>query len=221
MHPSFFWKHHFLGRRFNAQRVFCLVTSLLSAIRLCVGLFEAFATVRAQRAQDAELLAACAAGTAQASPRMRSACLSAQADRASPLLLKAILHACNSAWEDFYALFSTPTSSSLVILFAVVTLLMPLRSWVSLLSQGVRSDEEHSTHIVVVPSSPNAMGLRRRAGAMFNRSLRLRAAQLEQDGLDGPHFVELGAVGCDSDDTFPLAAQRLNLFEHGKQHKVE
>ena len=85
--------------RVTGKRLFGWIFTVLAVI-LFPGhgaLLEAMATVRDERSQDYELLDICQRGEARGSAKMRAACLQAQADRASPLMLKAIVRAVSTA----------------------------------------------------------------------------------------------------------------------------
>lgn len=157
-----------------------LVSVLLCFSNFVVRFLESFATVRGERAQDIELLSVCAAGMAKDSPRMRSACLAAQADRASPLMLKAVVHTAHSMYQDFVAATGTPFSFAVMLLFLVSSLALPMRSWLTLLF-GVGKDEvASSNHVVVVAGDgmddygvrySGTPGMRRKAALLYQRAL--------------------------------------------------
>jgi hypothetical protein len=110
---------------------------------------EAITTVRDERWQDNELLEACAAGVARGSIKMRAACLQAQADRASPIVLKAILRAVGVAYTDFAESVSTPGKLLIVVLFALTSVFAPIASWAKAFLP--KDDMVHgSSHVVVV-----------------------------------------------------------------------
>ena len=158
----------------------CAVASaLLCVTQFVVRFLESFATVRGERAQDLELLSVCASGAAKDSPRMRAACLSAQAERASPLMLKAVVHTAHSMYQDFVTATGTPFSFAVVLLFVVTSLAMPMRSWLTLLLGAGRDDGPSSNHVVVVAGDgmdgmhaygPSGRGMRQRAALLFRRA---------------------------------------------------
>ena len=73
--------------------------AFVSFARVAVLFLEALSAVRDERAQDYELLQLCREGSARGSMKMRAACLQAQADRASPVVLKAVLRAVSIAGD--------------------------------------------------------------------------------------------------------------------------
>jgi hypothetical protein len=105
------------------------ILTLYSFARVGVLFFEAIAIVREERSQDYELLELCSRGDARSSPKMREACLQARADRASPLLAKAIVHAVSTAFKDFSAMVGSPFKFSVVVLFIISSVVLPVIPW--------------------------------------------------------------------------------------------
>jgi hypothetical protein len=138
--------------RINLRRAAALASggvTLLSVARVAVLILEALSAVRDERHQDAELLMACRDGVARGSHRMRAACVQAQADRASPILLKAVLRAFSTAWNDFAESMKSPTHLLIGILFVVSSLLFPIHSWLRLLFPP-EAPLEGRHHVVVL-----------------------------------------------------------------------
>jgi hypothetical protein len=175
--------------------------AFVSAARVLVLFLEALSAVRDERTRDYELLELCQSGAARESPKMRAACLQAQADRASPIVLKAVLRAFNTAFEDFAASVSSPGKLVLVVIFALVSVYMPLSS---VLRALVPPDEiEGNQHVVVVAgdsqlTSPRQR-LRRAVGALrFRKQKRLPAPLIEDvDEEDGIVTLDLGHPKAD------------------------
>ena len=150
------------------------IVSLVSFSRVAVLFLEALSTVRDERSQDSELLQMCASGVARGSMKMRAACLQAQADRASPIVLKAVLRAVSTAYADFTESVSSPGKMLVVILFVLSSLLFPVASWIKALIPS--EDVDGKPHIVVVAGdaeqalrSPRLSFKRRVAGALKMR----------------------------------------------------
>ena len=176
--------------RVSAKRVSGICGSLLALISLsrCSVLFlEALSNVRDERLQDAELLEICASGAARQSPKMRTACLQAQADRASPLVLKAVLRAVGMAYEDFASSVSTPGKLMVVVLFALSSLFLPVVSWLrAVLPADALADG--TPHVVVLAGhAGETLGSPRLGmGSRLAEALRRRKPSLAK--LEGPGF---------------------------------
>lgn len=131
---------------------------------------EAMATVRDERSQDYELLDICQRGEARGSAKMRAACLQAQADRASPLVLKAVVRAVSTAWREFSDSVATPFGFATMILFVISSILLPIVPWIrAILTAWAGDDDEHADdhrdgdlehHIVVLNGDTSWMPIR-------------------------------------------------------------
>lgn len=139
---------------------------------------EALSAVRNEREQDYELLQLCREGSARGSMKMRAACLQAQADRASPVVLKAVLRAVSIAWRDFSDSVSSPGKLAIVVLFVLSSLFLPVSAWVRALMQTdfcMHSDGTNG-HVVVLAHQAAATLGRPRLNfkRRVQRALRLR-----------------------------------------------
>ena len=103
-----------------------LAAAALSFARVAVLVLESLAVVNDERLQDQELIALCRQGAARGSAKMRSACLQAQADAASPIILKTITRSLSVAWTEFATSVSTPFGLATVLLFCVSSLFLPV-----------------------------------------------------------------------------------------------
>lgn len=166
--------------RVTGKRLFgwmSMVMAVISFSRVLVLFLEAMATVRDERSQDYELLDICSRGEARGSPKMRAACLQAQADRASPLVLKAIVRAVSTAWREFSDSVATPFGFATMILFVLSSLLLPIIPWMrAILTAWAGDDDEQwqddhrdsdlEHHVVVLAGDeswiPKAPGVRKR-----------------------------------------------------------
>ena len=133
----------------NTIAIVGCAAAFISFARVCVLFLEALTTVRDERSQDAELLEVCKNGVARGSSKMRSACLAAQADRASPIMLKALLRAVSIAFDDFSQSVSSPGKLLVVLLFAVCSVFLPLTSWIKACVPQYE-EEENAPHVVVL-----------------------------------------------------------------------
>lgn len=133
--------------RVTGKRLFAWISTILAVIsfaRVAVLFLEAMATVRDERNQDHELLEICASGQARGSIKMRTACLQAQADRASPLVLKAVVRAVSTAWREFSDSVATPFGFATMVLFVISSLLLPVIPWIrTILTAWAGDDDEY------------------------------------------------------------------------------
>ena len=131
--------------RVTGRRLFAWLSTVLMVIsfaRVMVLFLEAMATVRDERSQDSELLELCASGQARGSVKMRAACLQAQADRASPLVLKAITRAVSTAWREFSDSVATPFGFASMVLFIISSLLLPVIPWIKAILTAWAGDDD-------------------------------------------------------------------------------
>ena len=150
----------------TAKQAIALIGGLLTVVsfaRVSVLFLEALSAVRDERNQDSELLELCKHGAARGSMKMRAACLQAQADRASPIILKAVLRAVSIAFADFSESVSSPGKMLVVILFVMSSLFLPMNAWLRALFPA---DEpiQGGQHIVVLAADPTEALGRRRIG---------------------------------------------------------
>ena len=165
--------------RVSGKRLFgwmSIVLAVISFSRVMVLFLEAVAMVRDERSQDHELLEICARGEARGSTKMRAACLQAQADRASPLLLKAVVRAVATAWREFSESVATPFGFATMVLFVMSSLLLPIVPWIKAILtawagddddfQDSHRDSDLEHHVVVLNGDtswmPAKQGMRKR-----------------------------------------------------------
>ena len=117
-----------------------MVLMTIGAIRTLILLFESWAVVREEREADEELIQLCKNGSARSSLKMRSACLQARADKASPVFLKALMVALGTAFGEFKETVSSYYGLMTVCLFILASLVLPMLPWLrallSLTAQG-------------------------------------------------------------------------------------
>lgn len=85
----------------------CSATALL-LLRFAVLVSEAHAMVVGERASDDELIDLCRSGAARQSSHMRSACMQATVDRASPAVVRALTRGAYAFVHEVYALVCEP-----------------------------------------------------------------------------------------------------------------
>jgi len=109
-------------------------SACLVFIRFFVLFCESFSVVRSERLADADLLELCGRGAAADSQKFRTLCLQAKAERAAPLLFKAVLRAMRTAFHDFADSVNSPMKIVILILFVVSGLALPVVKAVSSLA---------------------------------------------------------------------------------------
>ncbi len=180
--------------------------TLLALVRVLVLLVESYSAVRSERLADRELIAMCDAGTGAQSADFRALCLKKRAEQSAPVLFKALLRACGTAFADFCESMSSPTKVLLLILFCFTGVAAPVvKALAVVVSDNFRrrrrrrsgsgskesgSDEDSSSEdnepriVVVSPSSGSA-----------NRSARQRLTSTLRRGarrvVRGPSMLQL------------------------------
>jgi hypothetical protein len=192
--------------RLTAKQAVALIgglVTLVSFARVVVLFLEALSAVRIERAADVELLELCAQGSASESMKMRSACLQARADRASPILLKAVLRAVSTAFEDFSDSVSSPGKLLVVVLFVLSSVFLPMNSWIKTLFPPDEHIEGNGHVVVVAHDVASALGRprlnfrRRVAGALRMRKHKPFSPSIEEiddfdvEGKSEDHLVDV------------------------------
>ena len=169
-------------------------------------LVESYSAVRSERFADRELIAMCDAGTGAQSADFRALCLKKRAEQSAPVLFKALLRACGTAFADFCESMSSPTKVLLLILFCFTGVAAPVvKALAALIADSLRrrrrrrrrsddkdsgsdddsSSEDGEPRIVVV--APNSEPVRRTARQRLTSTLRRSARRIVQ----GPPLLEL------------------------------
>ena len=191
----------------SPRRVLAMAASaftLLALVRVLVLLVESYSAVRSERLADRELIAMCDAGTGAQSADFRALCLKKRAEQSAPVLFKALLRACGTAFADFCESMSSPTKVLLLILFCFTGVAAPVvKALAVVVSDNFRrrrrrrsgskesgSDEDSSSEdgepriVVVSPSSGSAT---RSARQRLTSSLRRGARRV----VRGPSMLQL------------------------------
>ena len=164
--------------RVSAKKMMAVVTTAMAVVsfsRVAVLFLESLSVVREERTADYDLLELCRAGSAKQSPKMRTACLQANAERASPVVLKAIVRAVSTTFREFAESVNSPFGFATVALFVVSSLVLPIGPILKVFLSSWReksakldydSDDLESVdnHVIMIPSN-----LKRRA----SRSLKM------------------------------------------------
>lgn len=179
-----------MAARLSPRRFIAVVSAILavySFARVAVLFFEALAVVKEGRSEDYELLELCQRGDARGSSKMREACLKARADVASWIVLKAIVQAVSVAFKDFSDTVGSPFKFSVVALFIVSSVALPVLPWCrALFGQGATDYQPmNGVHYISYASPPHQHGrLRRKVGRALGR-LKLRPSpSIEEVGTD-------------------------------------
>lgn len=170
------------------------VASLLAFARISVSVLEAYSQVRGERLADAELMQMCSERVGKGSADFRALCLKKRAEQASPVIFKALLRACSTAFQDFAESMSSPTKVLLLILFCFTGVAAPVvKAGSALLVDALKrrryrrnkkakdsdsddSDNEDGHHAIVAVSSHPDPGMR------WSRSLRRGVSRLRRRG---------------------------------------
>ena len=102
--------------------------TFLTFARIVVCLVEAYVAVRSERLADEGLMQMCNDPTQQAAaaPDFRTLCLRKRAERAAPIVLKAVLRAVTTAFSEFCEVFSSPSRVALLVLFSITGIAAPV-----------------------------------------------------------------------------------------------
>ena len=180
----------------SPKKIFALITAgltFLTFARIVVCLVEAYSQVRHERLADEGLMRLCndPASEAASAPDMRALCLRKRAERAAPIVLKAVLRAVTTAFSEFCEVFSSPSRVVLLVLFSITGIAAPvMKALAALFVQNLKkrrqrrqsakyvtsdseSDEEcDNGHYQVVQISPNhEYNTRQRIGLTLRRGL--------------------------------------------------
>lgn len=104
----------------------CAGLTCLTVARIVVLLVESYSAVRSERTADRELMRMCETGTASMSADFRALCMKKRAEQSAPILLKALLRACATAFTDFCEAMSSPLRVVLLLLFCVTGVAAPV-----------------------------------------------------------------------------------------------
>jgi hypothetical protein len=193
-------------RKLGPRRAFGLVSMMLAGMSTCrvaVLYLESVSAVRADRQADLELLDLCASGHARGSPKMREACLKAQADRAAPIVMKALMRACSIAWREFLDNTGSPFKLFLVVLCVLSALVLPVMPMLRVLfglvadasikanaSDSDSDDEDLAQHFIEMHGGVPS-GMHRRGSGGLRRRLRALWPQVRRLALDERRIEEL------------------------------
>ena len=181
----------------SPKKVFAMITAALTFLtfaRVVVCLVEAYVEVRSERMADEGLMRTCndPLQEAAAAPDFRTLCLRKRAERAAPIVLKAVLRAVTTAFSEFCEVFSSPSRVALLVLFSITGIAAPVvKALAALFVQNLRrrrlrrsgakyatsdsedtDDEDDDGHYQVVEISPrHAYNTRQRLGLTLRRGL--------------------------------------------------
>ena len=176
-----------------------MVSTSLLFIRVFVLFCESYSAVASERISDDQLLELCSRGAAAESTKFRQLCLQAKADRAAPLVFKAILKALRTTFSDFTESFNSPSRIAILLLFCLSGLALPVVKAVSNLAtaymgpeglsrlQGLHlheDDPQEASEVVVLTGARGGSwgnSLRRFPGRLASRRQRLTLQSMEED----------------------------------------
>ena len=133
-----------MKRLASPKKVVAMITmglTFLTFARVIVCLVEAYSEVRHERLADEGLMRLCNDPTSDASvsPDMRALCLRKRAERAAPIVLKAVLRAVTTAFSEFCEVFSSPSRVALLVLFSITGIAAPVvKALVALFVQSLK-----------------------------------------------------------------------------------
>lgn len=133
-----------MKRLASPKKVVAMVTmglTFLTFARVVVCLVEAYSEVRHERLADEGLMRLCNDPTSEAAvaPDMRALCLRKRAERAAPIVLKAVLRAVTTAFSEFCEVFSSPSRVALLVLFSITGIAAPVvKALVALFVQSLK-----------------------------------------------------------------------------------
>ena len=173
--------------RLTSKRLVAWVTTALAIVsfsRVAVLFLESLSVVREERLAEYDLLELCRLGSAKSSPKFRTACLQAQAERASPIVLKAVVRAVSTTFREFAESVNSPLGFATVALFVLSSLVLPIMPMIRAFTGAWRTnscmytqdlhrdvdydseDPEQQPHVIVVPTS-----LKRRPSRLIKAGL--------------------------------------------------
>jgi hypothetical protein len=188
-------------RKLGTKGAFGLASMAIAAVGVCrvaVLYLEAVSAVRADRQADLELLELCASGHARGSPKMREACLKAQAERAAPIVLKALMRSCSIAWREFLVHTGSPFKLFLVLLCVLSAFVVPVMPMLRVLcgvlagssaknrdSDSESDDEALVEHFIDMSHQfQSSGGMRRRLRRLLPKLALMPATERQFDELE-------------------------------------
>lgn len=181
-----------------------LVSTSLLFVRVFVLFCESYSQVHSERVSDDQLLELCSRGAASDSTKFRHLCLQAKADRAAPLVFKAILKSLRTTFSEFSESFNSPTRIAMLLLFCLSGLALPVVKTMSSLAAAYLGpdslariqgglhlhdeDDQEACEVVVLNggrgSTSWANQLRHFPRTVTGRRNRLTLTRMEQDAVD-------------------------------------
>ena len=159
-------------RQLKPARLAAIVSALLALYSLASvanRFFEALSEVSTARMENEELLELCRNGQARGSAPMRRACLEAHAERASPIVFKAITKAVNDAFKDFSDTVGSPFKLAVLVLFMINSVTLPVVPWARMLFGNAVADDgsgpTNGVHPRVGTAGRPTQRVRRKLGA--------------------------------------------------------
>lgn len=115
----------------SVTRWLFLISACVVFVRIFVLFCESYSQVNSERLSDNQLLELCSRGAASESTKFRQLCLQTKAERAAPLVFKAVLKAIRTTFSDFTESVNSPAKLALLLLFCLSGLALPVVKAVS------------------------------------------------------------------------------------------
>ena len=140
---------------------------LLFGMRFLILVLEAYTMISGERGADDDLVKLCRDGAARSSVHMRRACMGAEVDRASPVIVRAFTRGAYNLGSEVASMAAYPLQSTAM----TSVLVMSVLPWVGTLRalflgsggrHGGTSEPEHTVVILHNGDRPDALGPRAR-----------------------------------------------------------
>ena len=194
--------------------------TLLTLSRILVLVLESYSAVNGERAADHDLMKLCDNGEASMSSDFRTLCMKKRSERSAPILLKAILRACTTAFADFVEIFTNPWRLMMLILFTLTGVAAPvikaflaltvshfrrqrrrrMRAYHAGCESGTDSDSEPDYPHEVVVVSPTAPYQGTRGATRLRMALRRGTQAFGMSRRNSTPLLSEPALGADSDE---------------------
>jgi hypothetical protein len=157
------------GASRNGVTLLVTIVSMVVFVLFCrmiVVFTESYSVVTSERRSDETLLELCSAGQAIESARMRSACMGAKADQASPIIFKVLSRTVYIVIHDAYnvlvAPFNAVSLAGGMLMIGMLPWFLTMRSWLWPSSSGrsmsMERDRQHTVLIMPGRDQTNFSG---------------------------------------------------------------
>lgn len=183
----------------SVTRWLFLISACVVFVRIFVLFCESYSQVNSERLSDNQLLELCSRGAASESTKFRQLCLQTKAERAAPLVFKAVLKAIRTTFSDFTESVNSPAKLALLLLFCLSGLALPVVKAVSSIAtaylgphalervQGLHlheDDEQEACEVVVLNGPRGRKSWASSLALPGRRRSKLTLAGLQEDSED-------------------------------------